>query len=281
MDPFTSARQGGQVYEFSVSGERQDQVRGIDATSQGEYQCLMAECRNCQTPLDGPYCGSCGQRDIDLERPIWSLVAGVIKETFEVDGRAWLTIKTLFRHPGMLTSEFLAGRRRTYTPPLRLYLVTSISFFVFVAWLAQSGVLLEPGQDPKFDAAVQAQFLSDDLPRLMFVLLPVFALLLKTVYFRRLYFDHLIFSIHLHTAGYLVLLLMLPLEDFANQNIGLMIAQAVLLAYFFAYLVVAMQRVYRSSWFVAALKSVAVMFGYMIIVSVAIENTSNFLIIAD
>ncbi len=241
----------------------------------------MTDCQNCRTPLDGDYCSNCGQRNIDLERPIWSLVADVIKETFEVDGRAWLTIKTLFRHPGMLTSEFLAGRRRRYTPPLRLYLVTSISFFVLVAWMAQSGVLLDPGQDPVFDAAVQAQFLSDDLPRLMFVLLPVFALLLKVVYFRRLYFDHLIFSIHLHTAGYLVLALMLPLEDAANNHVGLMIAQFVLLTYFLAYFVIAVQRVYGSSWLVAAMKSAAVLFGYMIVVSVAIESTSSFLIIAD
>jgi len=232
-------------------------------------------------PLDGAYCGNCGQRNVDLERPIWSLVADVVKETFEVDGRAWLTIKTLFRQPGTLTREFLAGRRRTYTPPLRLYLVTSISFFVLVAWMAQSGALLDPGQDPVFDAAVQARFLSDDLPRLMFVLLPVFALLMKAVYFRRLYFDHVIFSIHLHTAAYPILALMLPLEEVANRNFGLMAVQFVLFAYFLAYFVIAAHRVYRSSWMVAALKSLAVLFGYMIVVSVAIESTSNFLIIAD
>ena len=241
----------------------------------------MIECRNCRTPLDGAYCGNCGQRNVDLERPIWSLVADVIKETFEVDGRTWLTVKTLFRHPGMLTSDFLAGRRRTYTPPLRLYLVTSIAFFVLAASLAQSGMLLDPGQDPTYDAAVQAGFLSDDLPRLMFVLLPVFALLMKVAYFRRWYFDHLIFSIHLHTAGYLVLALMMPLEDFADRNVGLMIAQFVLLGYFLAYFVIAVHRVYASGWLVAALKSAAVLFGYMILVSIAIENTSSFRIIAD
>ncbi len=241
----------------------------------------MIECKNCQAALRGDYCGSCGQKNVDLERPIWNLVADVLRETFEVDGRAWLTIRTLFRHPGMLTSEFLAGRRRTYTPPLRLYLVTSISFFVFVAWLAQSGLLLEPGQDPGFDAAVQAQFLSDELPRLMFVLLPVFAVLMKAVYFRRLYFDHLIFSIHLHTAGYMILALMLPLEDVANKNTGLMIAQFVLLAFFLAYFVSAVRRVYGPGWLVAALKSVAVLFGYVIAVSMAIESASNILIITD
>ncbi|HSG96871.1 MAG TPA: DUF3667 domain-containing protein [Woeseiaceae bacterium] len=241
----------------------------------------MSECQNCQARLDGAYCGNCGQRNIDLERPIWNLVADIIKETFEVDGRTWLTIKTLLGQPGRLTSDFLAGRRRMYTPPLRLYLVVSISFFVIVAWLASSGILLEPGQDPTFDAAVQAQFLSDDLPRLMFVLLPVFALLLKGVYRSHLYFNHLIFAIHLHTIGYIVLALMLPIEDIASQYVGLAIAQAVLLAYFLVYFIIAAHRVYRSSWPIAALKSLAVLFGYMIVVSIVIENTSTLLIIAD
>ena len=209
------------------------------------------------------------------------MIGDVVKETFELDGRAALTIKTLFRYPGMLTEEFLAGRRRTYTPALRLYLVISISFFVLVAWVAQSGLLLAPGQDPGFDAALQARFMSDDLPRLMFVLLPMFALLLKIVYFRRLYFDHLIFSLHLHSAAYVILAIMLPLEDLANRHTILMILQVVLLVYFGAYFVIAVHRVYQSNWLAVAWKSVVVLTGYMIVVSIAIENTSNFRIIAD
>ena len=248
---------------------------------QARYHCLMSECRNCQASLQGDYCQSCGQKNIDLERPIWSLVGEVVKESFELDGRAALTIKTLFLHPGVLTSEFLDGRRRTYTPPLRLYLVISISFFILVAWLAQTGALLEPGQDPGFDAAIQARFLSDDLPRLMFLLLPVFALLMKGVYSKRLYFDHLIFSLHLHCAAYAILAMMLPLEELANRHVLLMLVQVVVLAYFLAYFVIAVRRVYQSTWLAAAGKSAVVLFGYMILVSVVIENTSSFRIIAD
>lgn len=241
----------------------------------------MPRCKNCQSSLDSAYCPTCGQRDVDLERPIWSLIGDVVKETFELDGRTALTVKTLFRYPGLLTSEFLAGRRRTYTSPLRLYLVISIAFFVLVTWLAQSGMLLEPGQDPGFDAAVQARFLSDDLPRLMFVLLPVFALLLKVVYLNRLYFDHLIFSLHLHSAAYVILAMMMPLEELANRHIVLMILQVALFVYFLAHFVIAVRRVYQSNWLAVAFKSTVVLFAYMIVVSVVIENTSNFMIIAD
>jgi hypothetical protein len=241
----------------------------------------MSHCQNCQRRLDGPYCATCGQRDIDLERPVWSLIRDIVKETFELDGRAAVTLKTLFRHPGMLTSEFLAGRRQTFTPPLRLYLVISISFFVLFAWFAQSGALLDPGQDPRFDAAVQARFLSEDLPRLMFIMLPVFALLLKIVYLRRLYFDHMIFSLHLHSAAYVILAVILSLENLSDRHTTFLISQFALFVCFLAYFLVAVRRVYQSGWLTSALKSAIVLFGYMLVVSVVIENTSNFRIIAD
>ena len=241
----------------------------------------MPQCKNCQSSLDSAYCPTCGQRDVDLERPIWGLIGGVVKETFELDGRAALTVKTLFRYPGLLTSEFLAGRRRTYTSPLRLYLAISISFFIVIAWFAKSGMLLEPGQDPSFDAAVQARFLSDDLPRLMFIMLPMFALLMKIVYLDRLYFDHLIFSLHLHSVAYVILAMMLPLEALASRHIVLLIMQVVPFVYFLAHFVLAVRRVYQSKWLVVVFKSAIVLFAYMIVVSVVIENTSNFLIIAD
>ena len=141
--------------------------------------------------------------------------------------------------------------------------------------------MLDPGQDPGFDAAVQARFLSDDLPRLMFVLLPVFALLMKAAYRQRLYFDHLIFSLHLHSAAYVVLALILPLETLADQQLVALIVQATLFTYFIVYFVTAVRRVYRSGWLSVVLKSTAVFFVYVIVLSVAIENTSNFLIIAD
>ena len=157
----------------------------------------------------------------------------------------------------------------------------SVSRFLLWSRIARSGILLEPGQDPGFDAAVQAGFLSDDLPRLMFALLPMFALLLKIVYARRLYFDHLIFSLHLHSAAYVILAMMLPLEELANRHVVLMILKIALFVYFLAYFIMAVRRVYRSDWLAVALKSAIVLIGYVIVVSVVIENTSNIRIIAD
>jgi hypothetical protein len=231
--------------------------------------------------LEGPYCQRCGQKDIDLERPLRELVADVVREAFDVDGRAARTIKALFRHPGFLTHEFLAGRRRAYTTPLRLYLVISVVSFVLIAWMASRGVLLEQGQDLEHDAAQQARFMSEDLPSLMFVLLPAFALLLKFVISGRLYFDHLIFSLHLHSATYVMLVLLIPFENLAADQPLALIIQVALLSYFFAYFCMAMRRVYGTNWLGTIARVLAVFFGYLMIVSVMVEATSTFLILSD
>lgn len=239
----------------------------------------MKQCRNCPTSFEGVFCPACGQKDIDLERPILELVRELVRETFDVDGRAWRTLKTMFLRPGMLTVEFLDGKRRVYTPPLRLYIVISVLFFVLAAWLARRGVLLETGQTLESDAPGQAQFLSEELPRLMFLLLPVFALLLKLTYPRRLYFDHLIHSLHLHSAAYVVFALMMPLEDMAHW---LPIAiQSLFLLYLLWYLLVSSRRVYVASWGIAALRTLVVLLAYGVLSSIAIEASSSFQIISD
>jgi hypothetical protein len=49
------------------------------------------------------------------------------------DGRFATTVRALFRHPGMLTREFLEGRRARYISPLRLYLMASLVYFLVAA----------------------------------------------------------------------------------------------------------------------------------------------------
>jgi hypothetical protein len=241
----------------------------------------MKRCRNCETTLDGEFCPACGQKDIDLERPFFALLSETVSEAVDLDGRAFRTVKTLFLYPGQLTAEFLAGRRRTYTSPLRLYLFISVSFFVLMAWVAARGLLLEHGQTVLADAPVQAQFMSDQMPKLMFLLLPVFALMLKAVFSRRLYFDHLIHSVHLHCAAFIILAVMLPLEKVASENVPALILQVVMLGYFVVYLLMSLRRVYAISWLQSIGRAAAVLFGYLVVFSVLIEGTSNFLIISD
>lgn len=237
---------------------------------------MTARCRNCGTTLSANFCPQCGQKDIDLERPLPALISDVVREAFDVDGRAIRTLWTLIRRPGVLTSEFLAGRRKLYSPPFRLYLVISVLFFVLAAWVAGQGILLDEGQNLEANAAGQARLFSDYVPRLMFVLLPVFALLLKVAFRHRLYFDHLIHSLHLHSAAYIVLALMLPLEQAAAESRLAMVVQLLLFVYLLSSFVISLHRVYRVSWIAAAGNALGILLAYSALVAGSFEAASYF-----
>lgn len=231
----------------------------------------MTDCANCGAKLTGEYCSQCGQRDLNLERPINTLVGELARETFDIDGRVARTIWTLLRHPGELTHQFLAGRRQLYTSPLRLYVAISVVFFLVAAWVAGRGGLLDPTAMAAADASRQARFFSDELPLLMFVLLPAFAFALKLLFRRHLYFHHLIHAVHLHAAAYLVLALLLPLERAAEEHVALLTIQLALLVYLLVYLNVSMRRVYREGWLATIGKMLAAVVIHSIMIGSSFE----------
>jgi hypothetical protein len=236
----------------------------------------MARCKNCDTLLEARYCPQCGQRDIDLDRPLAELLGEALRETLDVDGRASRTLWTLISRPGVLTRDYLAGRRRRYSPPFRLYLIISVLFFVLTAWVAGQGILLDEGQTLEVDAPGQARLFADYVPRLMFVLLPVFALLLKAAFRHRLYFDHLIHALHLHSAAFIVLMAMLPLEQAASRSVLAVTLQLALFAYLLTMLVISFRRVYQVGWPMAVLKVLVILLAYMVLVAGLFEAVSHF-----
>lgn len=92
-----------------------------------------ATCLNCGTSLTGPFCPECGQRDIPAYPSLRELLMDAVSEFSGWDGRVATTLETLIRHPGVLTHEFLEGRRSRYVSPLRLYLTASVVYFVLAA----------------------------------------------------------------------------------------------------------------------------------------------------
>ena len=227
-------------------------------------------CKNCKTQLLASYCHNCGQKEQDLQRPFYSLVVDSLRETFDVDGRLARTLGILFVKPGALTESYLAGRRQQYTPPLRLYLVVSLLFFLIVASLAQQGFLFEVTASTSDEVRV----LAEQLPRMMFICLPVFALLLKLLYRSYYYFEHLIHALHLHTAAYITLMLILPFERTADESRILVAAQVCVFAYMILYLVVSQRRVYAGNWFSVIAKTGVLFFVYTMLLGSLLELAS-------
>ena len=66
-------------------------------------------------------------------RPFIYFLQELLRVVFEFDGRAYKTAIRLMTRPGFLTREYFEGRRVPYTPPLRLFLIISIGFFLIVS----------------------------------------------------------------------------------------------------------------------------------------------------
>ena len=104
-----------------------------------------------------------------------------------------------------------------------------------------------------------------NLPIMMFFLLPIFALILKILYMRRkvLYIQHLIHSIHIHAFSYLIYgLALAPImlidDDKVLGPVFALIAIIVVTVYCFK----SFRRVYEQSWFKTMVKFVLVGFMY-------------------
>lgn len=90
-------------------------------------------CANCGAPLTGKYCSQCGQRHHDHPvHDFWHFISEALEDLTHADSRLWQTLTALLFRPGLLTREFLDGRRARYLPPVRLYLVVSVIFFIIV-----------------------------------------------------------------------------------------------------------------------------------------------------
>jgi hypothetical protein len=102
-------------------------------------------CANCGAPLAGPYCSACGQRHHDVPVHHFGHFLGeALEDLTHADSRLWRTLLALLFRPGFLTREFLDGHRARYLPPVRLYLVLSVLFFLVMALTPQAVTIQRP-----------------------------------------------------------------------------------------------------------------------------------------
>jgi hypothetical protein len=90
---------------------------------------------NCGAALTGAFCAHCGQR-ADVHVPSTrELLHEALEGITHSDSRLWRTLRMLWFKPGALTLEFIAGRRESYLPPFRLYLVLSVILFLIASFI--------------------------------------------------------------------------------------------------------------------------------------------------
>lgn len=142
------------------------------ATRSGGTRCL-----NCDAVLDGQYCTDCGQRHRTRMITVWELLRDVSDDLLSWDSRLWRSLRPLLLAPGKLTLEYLNGRRTYYTPPLRMYLVLSVLFFLLsnlpsfedisaesLLGLNRDATSIAPAVDSAQDAPCQIDEFEVDMP---------------------------------------------------------------------------------------------------------------------
>jgi hypothetical protein len=111
---------------------------------------LHSECQNCGTPLQGPHCHRCGQRDFDFHRSFGHVVHEAIETWFHFDGSFFRGFYDLLFRPGRMTRDFNEGKRARHVPPFRFYLVLSVVFFfVFSLGTRSADAFALSGTGPK------------------------------------------------------------------------------------------------------------------------------------
>ncbi|MBL7981327.1 MAG: DUF3667 domain-containing protein [Flavobacteriales bacterium] len=104
-------------------------------------------CPNCDTALpEGTnFCPNCGQENHTHKLPVRHFIIEWLSGMFNFDTKLLRTLRDLVWPPGTVIREFNANRRIRYVHPLRIYLFTSLLFFLLVAVLTSS---LQDGEGP-------------------------------------------------------------------------------------------------------------------------------------
>ena len=102
-----------------------------------------AHCLNCGAPLGEPrprFCGACGQETHVRAPRLGEFLQQFGGAYFATEGALWRTLGLLLFKPGELTARYLAGRRKHYVLPLRLYLSISLVVLLLVRVLGSGAV---------------------------------------------------------------------------------------------------------------------------------------------
>jgi hypothetical protein len=198
--------------------------------------------------------------------------------------------------PGLLTAEYLAGRKGSYINPIRIYLTFSALYFLF-AWGAlydvRGGGAARMAGSPRAVAmarqrGIEPIALGEKIQQkaekyaagLRFGSVLISGLFLSVLFIgtRRYYVEHLIFSLHYYSFDFFCKTIFAVAFIVAGV-LGLKLPSLVLDLFYpvaFIYLMFALHRVYRQSWAMTGMKAV-VLFVCETLLFIAV-NVAGFII---
>ena len=199
-------------------------------------------CVTCAQPIAGKFCAHCGEKRVEpADHTLKRFFEHLLVVFTNADGKVFLTLRLLLRRPGQLTADYLRGRRKPYIPPLQLFLIANLIFFLLhplvgsnmlttdlnthlhYTWhqavaralvmprLATRAVTAET-YATTFDPAAVTQAKS-----LVILVAPIFSLAVMAFYWRHKqhYVAHVVFSLHFCAFWLLLICATLALTNLA------------------------------------------------------------------
>jgi hypothetical protein len=265
----------------------------VEESSEPIAPAVDVSCANCGAKLIGEYCFRCGQKRIppdhlSLRRFVQEAIVHV--GDFE-HTKIFRTLRALLVRPGLLTTEYIAGKRADWITPLKIFLsIFAISVFLYSAFKSvalydvstlfaadHTGVvrksierLAERRHIPleAFIVEVNAKWRTYvSLSQFIYPLLFAFVLMAFYVRQRRYFVEHLVFSMHYQAFALLAVVLAWPLYlltglALSRTSAVLALVMSVLMAW---YLILAVRKVYGQSWLVSSAKGILLYAGYYFI----------------
>lgn len=253
-------------------------------------------CVNCGAVLKGKYCSECGNKKTSPDDFKFSIF---IEHTVDVfthfDSKFFKSLKLLLLKPGLLTVNYLNGKRVPYMKPLQLFIVMNVIFyfafsFTPIAFLNSplqmqlkyqpySRIALKMYQDKvtayginekeyeaKYNEKTNAY--SKTLP---VILIPMFASLFWLLHIKskRYFSEHLVAASHF-TAFVLAFEILFLIPIFITYLLKIQITEfyisASLVLIFAIYISLAFRRIYNDSKIGSILKSIVVGLAFFFLI---------------
>lgn len=102
------------------------------------------QCMNCEAVLveGAQYCHNCGQSKKESRLSVWAIISEALTNFFNLDGRVFRTLTYLYS-PSKLTKSFVAGQRRQFMNPARIFLFSLIALVSIMLSSMSTGGLNE------------------------------------------------------------------------------------------------------------------------------------------
>ena len=243
---------------------------------------IAIKCLNCRQELKDSFkfCPNCGQSTFQ-ESDLKSFTKHFMSDYFTFDSKIFKSITPLFTKPGFLTLEYLQGRKIQYIAPLRLFIFSSIIFFLLLGLL--DNTTAESASKIDQETLAWNSFFSSWLPKLFFIFSPLFALLLGIFFNKKQgsYLVHFLFSLHFHATIFLLGILYILLSWIFSKLGWIIVNQVFLLLsliFLAGYLWKGIRNVYEVSRGKTLYKFILLSFLYSFLISITVLVLTIFLL---